>query len=211
MASGIYDCGSKYLDVTGDKARCVDESQCAGILANFAQLCLKEEDCQDRDGRYLYDDGTKKECTSAESCREKNGGYAYGDLHQCLSVTPDLENGNFTERYDGDYVYMCGYSSYTDKILRITYAARCVLKDKCLYGKIAGVADGDICRTREQWLAESPKNYIDNGLDAGTHEVDITPSVTADDLCDVQGSILVEGRICACPIEMYEEEVYDDS
>ena len=58
MASGIYDCGSKYLDVTGDKARCVAESQCTGILANFARLCLKEEDCQDRDGRYLYDDGT---------------------------------------------------------------------------------------------------------------------------------------------------------
>ena len=80
---------------------------------------------------------------------------------------------------------MCGYSSYTDKVLYITDVARCVLKDKCLYGEIAGVADGDICRTREQWLAESPKNYIDNGLDAGTHEVDITSSVTAEDLCDV--------------------------
>ena len=85
------------------------------------------------------------------------------------------------------------------------------MEDKCLYGEIAGASDEYVCYTREQWLAESPKNYIDDDFRPETYDVDITPSVTAEDLCDVQGSILVEGRICACPIEMYEEEVYDDS
>ena len=30
--NGVYSCGNKYLDLTGDEAKCVDNTTCSGIL-----------------------------------------------------------------------------------------------------------------------------------------------------------------------------------
>ena len=67
--SFVYSCGSKYLDLTGDEAKCIDNTTCSGILYKSLQACVKQEACANP-GSYngfVFEDEFGKQCVSARS------------------------------------------------------------------------------------------------------------------------------------------------
>ena len=53
---GIYDCGDRYLDLTGPP-RCISRDSCPRVLYDQQRLCLRQNDCK-RFG-FLYKDGDR--------------------------------------------------------------------------------------------------------------------------------------------------------
>ena len=89
-SSGFYDCGEKYLDVTGSTAKCIEKTTCTGILYESKHLCVTEEQCaSDEYDGYLYDAGKKKKCISLDECGEANGFVYLQGQRECSAIEPD--------------------------------------------------------------------------------------------------------------------------
>lgn len=126
LQNDIYDCGTKFLDITGDKTKCTESTQCSGVLYEQSSLCLKEKDCGTTYYGYIYDGNGKKECIDEGKC-DRYGRTSYIVPALCSDKPPDLAGGKFLGRYTGDLVYECiaGYA------LKITDMGRCFPRLEC--------------------------------------------------------------------------------
>lgn len=149
LRASIYDCGDRYLDITGGP-RCIRRETCTGVIYEPQRICLSTQDC----GRfgYLYDDGTRIQCLTPAECAMR-GYFAYEATKTCSPITPETGDKRFVDRADG--VYSCG-----DALLHVGNVASCVTRDQCILDT-KGVTIGHVCVDREDWVAKDPRNFID--------------------------------------------------
>ena len=113
-----------YLDLSGDKTRCIREQDCKHMFYDGV-ACLTWPQCSSM-SRYMYVDGPKLECVSNLKCG-REGGHIYHALWECLKIPADTSNGGFMERFKTENVYQC----VSGRNLLIGDVATCVLPGEC--------------------------------------------------------------------------------
>ena len=133
-----YDCGTAYLYIKGQHAKCVPRDYCVtnkAVVLEEKMICVPSYDCMNYGG-YLYQGQDGNECVSAKECLEEKNGHAYSDLGECVQIDPEI-GGGFVDRAD-DITTCVGYSvsqrTETAPLLYFGDTARCVSRAECFLG-----------------------------------------------------------------------------
>lgn len=125
----------------------------------------------------------------------------------CISIEP-VGDGNFAKRKDN--ITSCNFKLVhpyrpVSLLLYLSDVAKCVRVEKCRFGEPNGVtylatSNNDYfgCISRQYILDRHPDYYVDIFLHAAKSVNCPSPA------------ILIEGRICACPKDMYFDGYDDD-
>ena len=123
-----------------------------------------ERRCVDKEGCYGLGFFLDDRCVSAATCK-REGKYAYGYANDCSADEPD-ENGHFDkDAIREESVYTCSEDEYP--MLDLTgKKRRCVGDMACLYVLKGLRTENNVCVTREAWLAQNPRNFVDKRFEA---------------------------------------------
>lgn len=198
-ANGRCECESgAYLDITGERQRCVTAAECGGYLDTSGSQgkCVTKAQCIAAD-MYTYRETGSRTCITQQSCLNSKHGYLYPATGECSEVEPD-ENGGFDLEQKKNGIYDCG-----DQYLDLGSSKRkCVDTVRCVL-VLGRILSGKTCVGREAWLLENPRNFVGLNLSAQTYAGDlpIDPRTACVDGAGkpVDGAMLTDGRTCSCP------------